>query len=78
MTRSAILGAGSGPVALTTASHGCGSQRLAQPLVVDLLEGDHLLARAAAGAEIARAAAIPPAIVVMQGMPRATAAERIS
>jgi hypothetical protein len=29
-------------------------------------------------AAIARAAAIPPAIVVMQGIPRVTAAERIS
>ena len=29
-------------------------------------------------AAIARAAAIPPAIVVMHGIPRATAAERIS
>ena len=47
-------------------------------LRVDLLQRDHLGSPCAAAAAIARAAAIPPDIVVMHGIRRATAAVRIS
>ncbi len=63
------------------AAEGCGDAIGAQP--TSLSRGAWISCSAiTAGsprrpAEIARAAAIPPAMVVMQGMPRATAALRI-